>query len=141
MSNTIDNTQVIIDSRDVIERLEELQEERQDLVDAVEDAEGKEAKRVASEALEEWDNDNGNDLRAIKALAEEGENCAADWLYGEALIRESYFVEYCQDLCEDIGDLPKEMPSYLVIDWEATAKNLQQDYTSIDFDGVTYLVR
>jgi hypothetical protein len=40
-----------------------------------------------------------------------------------------------------IGDMPKEIPSYIVIDWDATAENIQADYTSVDFDGVTYWIR
>jgi hypothetical protein len=42
---------------------------------------------------------------------------------------------------EDVGDLPRGIPSYIVIDWAATADNLKVDYTEVDFDGVTYLVR
>lgn len=57
------------------------------------------------------------------------------------LIRESYFTEAMRELVSDIGDLPKDVPGYLVIDWEATAENLKVDYTAVDFDGVTYYVR
>src|SRR6266404_4049110 len=46
-----------------------------------------------------------------------------------------------EDFCKDIGDLPREIPAYMVIDWEATAENLKTDYTSVEFDGITYWVR
>lgn len=46
-----------------------------------------------------------------------------------------------QELLEDIGDIPRDMPHYLVIDWEATARNIAVDYTQVDFDGVTYYIR
>lgn len=57
------------------------------------------------------------------------------------LIHDSYFVEYCEELCKEICDIPQDLPGYLVIDWEATADNLRVDYTSVEFDGVTYCVR
>jgi hypothetical protein len=33
------------------------------------------------------------------------------------------------------------LPDWIVIDWDATADNLKVDYTEVEFDGVTYLVR
>jgi hypothetical protein len=84
---------------------------------------------------------SGHELAALESLAEEAEGYADDWKYGAALIRESYWVEYVQELLEDIGDLPKDLPHYIEIDWEKTARNIQVDYTSVDFDGVTYWVR
>jgi hypothetical protein len=50
-------------------------------------------------------------------------------------------VDYCQELLEDIGDIPKGLPGYIVIDWEATAENLKADYSTVDFDGQTYYYR
>ena len=85
--------------------------------------------------------DDGEELKALKEFVEEAEGCAEDWRHGATLIRESYFEEYCEELCTDIGDLPKEIPSYIVIDWAATAQNLRVDYTEVDYDGVAYLVR
>lgn len=88
-----------------------------------------------------FDEEKIAELAALKSLAEQAEGYAADWHHGETLIRESYFTEYAQELCEDIGDLPKDLPHYIVIDWEATADNLKFDYTEVNFDGVAYLVR
>ena len=94
------------------------------------------------QGTKEWEESDANDeLKALQSLAEEAEGYAEDWHYGTTLIRESYFVEYCQELCSDIGALPKEIPSYVVIDWEATAENLKADYTEVEFGDVTYLVR
>ncbi len=45
------------------------------------------------------------------------------------------------EMLSDIGDLPRDIPHYIVIDEDATARNIQQDYTSVDFDGATYWVR
>jgi hypothetical protein len=117
MTREISNSRDVIDSRDVIARIEELR------------------------GMDERDDDESQELKVLEALAEEAEGYAADWQYGETLIRESYFVAYCQELVQDIGDLPKDIPAYLVIDWEKTAENLKADYTEVDFDGVTYFIR
>ena len=137
------NTDDVIDSRDVIGRIEELEEERQDLVDTLfsyeEDGDDK-AAFEAKDTLAEWDADNADELKALKDLANEA-GSSPDWEYGESLIRDSYFTEYAQQLLEDCGELPPDLPSYIEIDWEATARNLRVDYFSVDFDGVTYWIR
>ena len=60
---------------------------------------------------------------------------------GETLIREDYFTQYVQEMLEDCGDIPSDLPHYIVIDWEATADNLKQDYAEIDIFGDTYYIR
>lgn len=149
----ISNSDDVIDSRDVIARIEQLEDERQGLVDDLDDAQTSAAEdddnaeladalEAATSALEDFDDsDEGQELKALKALAEEAEGYAADWRDGATLIRDSQWVEYCRELLVDIGDLPKDLPSYIEIDWNATAENLQVDYTSVEFDGVTYWVR
>lgn len=151
----ISNSDDTIDSRDVIARIEELESEREALADEFEEAvdahlantdpdlrDGlNDARNNAYKAVYEWDNDNKAELDALKALADEAEGYASDWNHGEQLIRESYFTEYAQELCEEIGDVPRDLPHYIEIDWEATARNIKQDYTEVDFDGVTYLIR
>lgn len=119
----------VIDSRDVIERIENL---RRALPDTAE-----EVMPGTSDELE----DIGEELEALEALAEEAERYVPDWEYGATLIRESYFTDYCEELLKDCGELPRELPHYIVIDWEKTADNLRVDYTEVDFGGVTYLVR
>jgi len=59
----------------------------------------------------------------------------------DTLIRDTYFEQYVQELLEDCGVIPSELPHYIVIDWEATARFIQHDYTAFDFDGVTYWAR
>jgi hypothetical protein len=145
-TNDISNRDNVIDGRDVIARIDELESKRTDLADAVEEAKTaladavEEAKTSADDltaALTEWDEENGDELKALKALVE---GYVDDWTHGAKLIRRTYFVEYCEEFCKDIGDLPKDIPSYLEIDWDATAANLEADFTSVDFDGVEYLV-
>lgn len=156
----ISNSDDVIDSRDVIARIEELQEEREALVDAIEAAEtaladfnpdnggGDEAELNqavldARRDLEGWDADSSQsaELKTLLALQAEAEGYAPDWTYGATLVRDSYFTDYAREMLEDCGDLPKDLPSYIEIDWETTARNIQADYTSVEFDGVTYWVR
>lgn len=152
---TIGKFDNIIDSRDVIARIKELEEERESYAeevataqDAVNDLDEEtpdtgeaEALSDAIAALSVWDEDNGDELDALKSLAEEASGCSSNWRHGEALIHREYFIQYVEELLQDIGDLPRNLPSYLVIDWEATAKNIECDYSSVDFDGEEYLIR
>jgi len=95
----------------------------------------------ANEALEEYDFDYQSELDALEAINEKGDGYCSDWRHGETLINESYWVEYCEELCKDIGDMPKEIPSYIEIDWEKTADNLAADYTTVEWDGVSFYIR
>lgn len=81
-------------------------------------------------------------MTALKALAEEAEPYAADWRHGETLIRRSYFVRYAEELADDIGAVNTKAgwPNNH-IDWEAAARELEQDYTTVDFGGIEYLIR
>lgn len=128
---SISNSDDVIDSRDVMSRIEELEGERED---------------AAYEA--EWDgSDEGLELASLRSLAEECERCASDWEHGAVLVRDSHFTEYTERYVNDTSpqDLSALIDSwigaYLKVDWEAAAADLQRDYTSVDFDGVTYWVR
>ncbi len=113
----------IIDVRDLIERFEDLE------ADEARDADD-EAEFARLELLLDELAGNGGD-----------EQWRGDW-YPLTLIHDSYFATYARELVEDIGDVPDGFPHYIVIDWEATAENIRQDYSSIEgFDGETYWYR
>lgn len=114
----ISNTQDIIDSRDIIERIEELE-------------------------AEVLDDEEQTELATLKALIEDLSGNSGDSPeYGITLIHEHYFEDYAQELAEDIGAIPKDLtwPAYC-IDWERAAHDLKMDYTSVEFDGETYYCR
>lgn len=120
-TNEITNSEDVIDSRDVIARIAALESDAEDGV------------LLEGEAEE---------LAALKALAAEAEGYAADWQYGETLIRDSYFREYAMELAEGLGVIPAGLSwPCTCIDWDQAARELQMDYTAVDFDGVTYWVR
>lgn len=131
MSREISNMDDVIDSRDVIERIEELE-----AIDGIQD--------TIDNLIED---DDAKELVSLRQLAEQAEGYAADWQYGEQLIRDSYFVDYIEQLIDDCYSMPKEFKSgdwpwrHMKIDYEAAAEEAKQDYTSVTFDGVTYWVR
>lgn len=139
--NSVDNSQDVIDSRNVIARIETLESERLDLASAVDQAVG-DAATEAETTLRDWDNsEEAEELSVLKALAEEGEG-SPDWSHGETLIRDSYFEEYAEQLADDIGAIDRTANWPLnCIDWGKAADQLKADYSSVDFDGTTYWIR
>lgn len=75
----------------------------------------------------------------LRELDSEGSSYASDWNYGATLINESYFEKYMDLMLEDIGEMPKDIPSYLTISVNYDA--LKKDYTPIEYKGETYWVR
>jgi hypothetical protein len=132
MANTIDNTQDVIDSREIIERIEELESSK---ADHQEDPEGG-----------HWSDEEEAELKALKAIADEVDH-VSDWTHGETLIREDHFTQYIEDLIDDCYEMPKEMNSgkwpyrHMTMDYEAAAEEAKVDYEEVDFDGVTYYIR
>lgn len=121
-------TQSVIDSRDIIERLNELE---------AFDSDDHEPPTITNEEKEE--------LSVLKAFAEEVEGYCVDFIHGESLIAEDYFVQYTKELVADCYELPKDMESgvwpynNLKMDWEGAAEDLKVDYTETEltWDGVT----
>jgi len=154
----LDLTADIIDVRDIIERIEELEGELE---------EAHEQGQFMSD-FDDWITNTRDNSRPVYAALgdEQGKEVVAgceelfklrelmdklrgyggrrhwrgDW-YPLTLIRDSYFTDYARELLEDCGVLPKDLPSYIEIDWEATACNIQQDYASVKVDGDTYWYR
>ncbi|QBQ74438.1 hypothetical protein BcepSauron_058 [Burkholderia phage BcepSauron] len=126
----------IINVSDICDRYDELKDER-DTHDSDDD-------RAA-----DWADENPDEAVELEQLekiltelnGEGGDHQYEGNWYPGCLIRDSHFTEYCEQLVSDIGDMPREIPSYLVIDWDATAKNLSVDYSTIDIEGTEYLYR
>ncbi|MGI9493142.1 MAG: hypothetical protein ACR2QF_12150 [Geminicoccaceae bacterium] len=154
----VNNMQDIIDSRDVIECIEELEDTLSSSSDHVkllelydrgtDDLTETERDRFEFmlEEIKPYDVDDINEaseqLKPLKALADETSNYAEDWDHGAALIRDSYFEQYAEQLADDIGAVNSNAswPNNH-IDWESAANELKIDYTAVEFDGVTYWVR
>jgi hypothetical protein len=156
----VSNREDILDSRDIIKRIEELESDRQNLIDATQEAqeaidayegdtEGDEFDTLhdtmdaARDEMNAWgETDEGRELTALKALEEEASG-SPDWIHGEALIRDSYFQDYAEQLADDLGAIdPKAANNWPTchIDWEEAADALKADYMEVAFDGVAYWI-
>lgn len=158
-TDEITNYEDLIDSRDVIARIGELEEQEELAADdarriaelheeanATDDEDRAESLRGEAEVLEAGlltlDASETAELAALRALADEAEG-SPDWRHGETLIRDSYFEDYARQLSDDMHgrDSAGHSWPFTCIDWAEAASELQQDYFSVDFDGVTYWIR
>ena len=137
-----------IDSRDVIARLDELHDDlRQEFdelisVGAIDDATDFDAwAEMAADDVDHENYDDAYEYLQLRKLADQAEGYG-DWGHGATLIRDSYFQQYAEGLAADIGAIDSSAGWPLnCIDWEQAARELAIDYTTVDFDGVDYLMR
>ena len=61
--------------------------------------------------------------------------------YGIQLIHENYIDDFLDGLLEDCGYLPKDLPHWIKIDWQATYDNMKEDYNEIELNGNAFYVR
>ena len=128
---TLSNREDILDSRDVQKRIEELESE-------IEDAEDEES---GAEFDAEDVEDNKKELAILEAFKDEAVNATSEWDFGATLISEGYFETYARQFAEEIGACKRDDPwPTSCIDWTEAAEELQQDYSSVDFDGQEYFV-
>ena len=138
-----------LDSRYLIEEREDLQQaildsflenfpQYEEMTESFEDI------LFEEEEIQNWKEDWFTELAVIEAINElEDEIDSREWEYGLQLIDEDDFQDYCEELVSDIGDLPKDLPSYIAnnIDWEGVAEDLKVDYSEVEFRGINYLYR
>lgn len=150
MSNPICNT--VFDSRDLLEYKQELEESLVPLYNEwMRDntPEGYSFEDITDfSEIENWDDfaeyfeDETKEYIDIKAFCEDIDSHAGDSCEdGVTIIHNDYFEEYTRELLEECGYIPKDFPSWIKIDWEATAKNVEVDYSVVTYDGEDYLVR
>lgn len=85
--------------------------------------------------------DDAELYRLLVELQDDAEGYG-DWDHGETLILDEHFVEYAEQLADDIGAIDREARWPLNhIDWDAAAEELRQDYTEVRFGSETYLMR
>lgn len=102
---------------------------------------------LSYEGLAGLDDDEKEELETLEGLLSDLKGYGGDeqwdgsW-YPVTLIRDSYFRDYAQELAEDCGFIPEgsRWPC-TCIDWEQAAHELRMDYSSVEYDGVTYWYR
>ena len=51
-------------------------------------------------------------------------------------------AEFAEQLAEDIGAIPRDLPGWIVVDWDATwNQGLRYDYSEAEVGGTTYFFR
>jgi hypothetical protein len=120
----------ILDTRELNARLNTLEERYSDIIDLT-------IMEVPEDKYDEVDPDEFEEMKELQQLRDE----IPEWRDGNTMVPEDGWVDYVQDLCEDIGDIPKNLPNYIAIDWEKTASNIAFDYGTIEYQGDTYYYR
>jgi hypothetical protein len=135
-----------IDTRDLIEKRDEL---KQQILDSfLETFEHYEDQTECfddilfeEEEIQDWKEDWLDEITEICEIEKIEDELGSEFEYGVTLVHEDYFEEYTEELLIDCGYISKDFPSWIEIDWEATANNVKQDYTEIEYQGETYYGR
>ena len=82
------------------------------------------------------------ELAELESLKDEIEsNSDEGFEYGIQLIHENYIDDYLDELLDACGYLPKDLPHWIKIDWQATYDNMKEDYNEIELNGNTFYIR
>jgi hypothetical protein len=149
MNEIINND--VWDIRDLIGRFEEIEADLLTTFNEQQEIEGDDTTTDDPEdsAFIEWaaqtTHDDAEEYLQIKAVLVElcgnggDEQWRGDW-YPVTMIRDGRaFEEYMDEMLEDCGDIPRDIPSYIRI--EIDYDLLKTDYSEIEIDGETYLFR
>lgn len=150
----------IIDSRDIESYITEMEEDIADIEEAIHEMEEEIMELRDDEYmsddeladkiydLEQKIEDAKNEIDAIESelnpvreFAETAKAYSSDWNYGTQIINDDYFVEYAQQVADDMGLGNMDMWPFDHIDWESAADALKMDYTAVEFNGNTYWVK
>jgi len=158
-TNAITNSEDILDSRTIIARIEEL-EELMNCVNCLGEGNADGTAHAVEPVNEEgeplvcvgWesqaDDDEREELVMLTAFMDDlkgnggDEQWRGDW-YPVTLVRDSYWEDYAREEAEDMygKELEGSYWPFTCIDWERAARELQMDYSSAEFDCVTYWYR
>ena len=135
-----------IDTRNLAERREAL---KQEILDSFlenfphyeEMTESFEDIRFEEEEIESWKEYFEEELKEIEEIDDVENELGSEFEYGVTLVDVDDWEEFVEQDLEDIGYIPKDFPSWIEIDWEATANNVKVDYTEVTYQGESYLVR
>lgn len=149
----ISNSNDILDSRNIQERFDYLQGEIQDAF--------YDANRESFDFAEAWEKSSEKTEKIVLRLVKLGllDECDfEEWKliketfidafesdgefgHGITFLRDSYMDEdWAEDEMQDLGYLKKDIPSLILnnIDFVGILEDLQKNYDTLDFDGVTY---
>lgn len=126
MQNFYDLDNDVLDLRDVLERIADLE------------------LQIGTDEEIDSDQDELADLNGfVQAIQENFSDSIESIAVNEpTIINGSYWVQYAQELAEDLGLIEDtlEWPA-CHIDWDAAAASLDMDYIRFDYKGAEYLIR
>ena len=136
----------MVDTRDLAERREAL---KQEILDSFlenfphyeEMTESFEDIRFEEEEIESWKEYFEEELKEIEEINSLEVELGSEFEYGVTLVDVDDWEEYVKELLEDVGYIPKDFPSWIEIDGEATANNVKVDDTEVTYQGNSYLGR
>lgn len=108
----------MLDLRDLAERFDELNEKR---------------------TSDEFDHMDQINLMLLNQLQRQlGSSIRESSDEDPILVPESEWVESCRDYADSSGLINNDNPLMKYIDWKSWAYDMSHDYTTIEYDGVTY---
>ena len=136
----------IIDTHSLIETRDEL---KQEILDSFlenfphyeEMTESFEDILFEEEEIESWKQDWQEEIDKISCIDEIENEIGSEFNYGITLIPEDDFEDFVEQDLKDCGYISDDFPSWIEIDWEATAENVKQDYSELEYEGETYFYR
>ena len=145
MSNIVENLDThYLESRrsDLQSFKDELDEQRQEMLDQGLSIEQilvvEKSKERLADIANEFGEEEAQELKELDALAEEVEG----WDRGVHLIHVDLFVEHAEEVAIETGCISSTRAWPLDhIDWTAAARELEQDYSTVEFRGDTYYYR
>lgn len=93
---------------------------------------------IPDHLLDEFSHENEDIFEEIKEIDNIENELGSEFNYGVELIDEDDFEEYTENLIDELG---YNIPPFIVIDWDQTAETIKEDYTSVNYNGITYLAR
>ena len=134
------------DTRDLAEKRDEL---KQEILDSFlenfphyeEMTESFEDILFEEEEIESWKQDWQEEINQITCIDEVEDEIGSEFDFGVTLIPEDDFTDYVEDLFKGYGYTSDDLPSGIEIDWEATAEDVKQDYSELEYEGETYFYR
>lgn len=139
-----------LDIEELNDRMAELEalrdavsDEQDNLAAAENDAEIEEYEGRLEAAKSDFGPKEEAELKALEDLRDEiGEGKRGINDEGGPFVHENDFEDYARELAEDIGAIPEGLGwPCTCIDWERAADELKMDYSSIEWNGVTYFYR
>ena len=134
----------MIDTRNLIETRDEL---KQEILDSFlenfphyeEMTESFEDILFEEEEIESWKQDWQEEINQITCIDEVEDEIGSEFDFGVTLIPEDDFTEYCKDMVEDYL---YNVPGFIKynINWDGVASDLGVDYSSVTYQGKSYLV-